>query len=114
MLNDIELLSQEEYYNVWTANGVVQLGSQGNNSTYTEGNNSSTSQWLFMSISLMDLTLLRFYIYDLFSEFFLYKIEDNEYNQMIEKINKIDDNFREILRQISNVDMLEIRKKFER
>jgi len=67
-----------------------------------------------MSISLMDLTLLRFYIYDLFSEFFLYKIEDNEYNQMIEKINKIDDNFREILRQISNVDMLEIRKKFER
>jgi len=42
--NDIELLSQEEYYNVWTANGVVQLGSQGNNSTYTEGNNSSTSQ----------------------------------------------------------------------
>ena len=61
----------------------------------------------------MDLTLLRFYIYDLFSEFFLYKIEDNEYNQMIEKINKIDDNFREILRQISNVDMLEIRKKFE-
>jgi len=44
MLNDIELLSQEEYYNVWTANGVVQLGSQGNNSTYTEGNNSSTSQ----------------------------------------------------------------------
>lgn len=61
----------------------------------------------------MDLTLLRFYIYDLFSEIFLYKIEDNEYNQMIEKINKIDDNFREILRQISNVDTLEIRKKFE-
>ncbi|BDB99327.1 TorD/DmsD family molecular chaperone [Saccharolobus caldissimus] len=66
-----------------------------------------------MSLSLMDLTLLRFYIYDLFSEIFLYKIEDNEYNQMIEKINKIDENFREILKQLSNVDTLEIRKKFE-
>ncbi|MEM3353724.1 MAG: 4Fe-4S ferredoxin, partial [Saccharolobus sp.] len=36
--NDITLLSQAEYYNVWTANGVVQLGAQGNGSTYTEGN----------------------------------------------------------------------------
>ncbi|AAY81395.1 4Fe-4S dicluster domain-containing protein [Sulfolobus acidocaldarius] len=39
---DVELLSQEEYFNVWTATGVVQLGSQGTNSTTTQSNNSSS------------------------------------------------------------------------
>ncbi len=41
--NDVPLLSQAEYYNVWTGNGVVQLGAQGNNSTYTENNPPSNS-----------------------------------------------------------------------
>ncbi|TRM79145.1 4Fe-4S ferredoxin, partial [Sulfolobus sp. D5] len=40
---DVELLSQAEYYNVWTGNGVVQLGAQGDNSTYTEGNGQGTN-----------------------------------------------------------------------
>lgn len=41
--NDVELLSESEYYDVWTSNGVVILGAQGNNSTYTEQNQSSSS-----------------------------------------------------------------------
>lgn len=40
---DVELLSEEEYFNVWTSNGVVILGAQGNDSTYTEHNLTSNN-----------------------------------------------------------------------
>lgn len=40
--SDVQILTEGEYYDVWTSNGVVILGAQGNNSTYTEGNQGSS------------------------------------------------------------------------
>lgn len=67
---------------------------------------------IFLSISLLDQTILRFYLYDLFSEIFLYKIDDKEYNDMLMKISKIDENFGQLVMNIANVNISEIREKF--
>ncbi|AHC52122.1 component of anaerobic dehydrogenase [Sulfolobus acidocaldarius SUSAZ] len=57
--------------------------------------------------------ILRFLIYDTFSEIFLYKIEDKEFNDMLDKLNDVTEKVGGVLKEIANVDMFEIRKKFK-
>ncbi|TRM79146.1 dehydrogenase, partial [Sulfolobus sp. D5] len=61
---------------------------------------------------MFEQTILRFHIYDLFSEIFLYKIDDRQYQQMIDKINKAEEKLGDLVKEIAKVDLSEIRQKF--
>ncbi len=61
---------------------------------------------------MFEQTILRFHMYDLFSEIFLYKIDDKQYQQMIDKINKAEEKLGDLVKEIARVDLSEIKLKF--
>ncbi|EWG06718.1 MAG: hypothetical protein ASUL_07869 [Candidatus Aramenus sulfurataquae] len=61
---------------------------------------------------MSDLPVIRFYVYDTFSEIFFYKINDDEYKVMIDKVNKVSENLGQAIKEVSGVDFPRIAKKF--
>ncbi|QKR00591.1 molecular chaperone TorD family protein [Metallosphaera tengchongensis] len=64
-----------------------------------------------MSVSILDVLNVRHATYDMFSELFLYKFHEEEYNELLNKLKFLDENLSKYMEE-TGVNVGEIRRAF--